>query len=278
MAGVRYVDIRLGKVVDPTGVTPYDLYCVHGSVNLLQTFRLNVLPACYTFPTDNPLETIVMSVKTDDTDVGSVSNLIGQVSSERPDLWYAGGGFPTLGEARGKIVVLNRWGGSFGTQGPIPDNPTGTYVRDPSYPAGTRLYVQDNYSFSQPVFRSALDAKWHAVDTAVTVATATPLAEPTWVLSYTSAAQNSLDQILAGFNPNSFAHGSAVFAPGVPGINDRLADRLDGSWACRSPSPRTRRSGSGRARSPRGRRPGPGGWCCGPSGRGRRRATPIGSG
>lgn len=106
--GVRFLDMRcnisLGK-----------FEIVHGVVYQGQTFD-EVLDICYDFLEANPTETIVMSVK-HGVDIGSearFTKVLKKYILKNEKMWYTEDAIPTLGEARGKIVLFNRFDGESG--------------------------------------------------------------------------------------------------------------------------------------------------------------------
>lgn len=110
-AGYRYLDIRLG---DGEG-----LPLMHGFVNCTvsgwpwagKLYLESVLKDCYAFLDENPTETILFCVKHEHGDA-DLAEFIGELASyvgQKQDKWYAGDSIPTVGEARGKIVLLKRF-------------------------------------------------------------------------------------------------------------------------------------------------------------------------
>ncbi len=100
--GVRFIDIR-GTVVGSK------IYCVHGPIYQAQNFN-EVLDTCYEFLSNNPSETIIMSLKEDIT-VGkkSFTDIAKKYIDENKEFWFMDNRIPTLGEVRGKIVLVNRF-------------------------------------------------------------------------------------------------------------------------------------------------------------------------
>ena len=126
--GVRFLDIR-ARVIK-------NVLAIHHSSFFLNMFLGDVLNACREFLNNNPSETIFMSVKKDHDDEDSTLSFEEAFlnryynSSEYKDLWYhttIGQKFPTMGEVRGKIVLMSRSGldSSLGIDFHIGDNETG---------------------------------------------------------------------------------------------------------------------------------------------------------
>ncbi len=104
-AGVRFLDIRCRHIGNAFAIH-------HGSIYQNMNFN-DVLLACTGFLTSHPGETIVMSVKeeydaTDNTRTfeQTFDSYVQQYSS----FWSLGATIPTLGQVRGKIVLLRRFG------------------------------------------------------------------------------------------------------------------------------------------------------------------------
>lgn len=108
--GIRLLDIRLSKKGD-------EFYLVHAIADCYsdqaKTKRLTfdeVLTCCKKFLADNPQETIILSIK---QDRGIINRwffppfydkyIKGDESS-----WYLGNSVPTLGQSRGKLVLMRR--------------------------------------------------------------------------------------------------------------------------------------------------------------------------
>jgi 1-phosphatidylinositol phosphodiesterase len=105
--GVRFLDIRVAK--NPDGSW---MLC-HGPVPLAGTFDL-VAAALHAFLAANPTETVVVSIKEDNTHFhSSRTNLeiFNDYRGRYPHLrWFTDNRIPRLGEVRGKAVFLRRFG------------------------------------------------------------------------------------------------------------------------------------------------------------------------
>lgn len=109
LEGVRYFDIRLGKGENP-GID-------HGACYLLKKDGIfmhlsDVIGYFNTFLSENPTEALIMLVSrgNDEATDESLTTALGKVFDENPDLFYTSSRIPTLGEVRGKIVLLRRFG------------------------------------------------------------------------------------------------------------------------------------------------------------------------
>ena len=112
LEGIRYFDIRLGKNNDK-GDPGID----HGICYLLKKdggfiHLSDVIGYFNTFLSENPTEALIMLVSrgNDEATNESLTTALGKVFDENPDLFYTSSRIPTLGEVRGKIVLLRRFG------------------------------------------------------------------------------------------------------------------------------------------------------------------------
>jgi 1-phosphatidylinositol phosphodiesterase len=104
-AGVRFLDIRCRHVNDAFVIH-------HGSVYENMNFD-DVLNATIGFLNSNPTECVIMCVKEEYTPSGDTRSFEATFDSyvaKNPGKWYLGSEIPTLGQARGKIVLLRRFG------------------------------------------------------------------------------------------------------------------------------------------------------------------------
>ena len=111
--GVRLLDIRMELKNDT-------LVLVHAIIDCRKkrflfseklTFA-DVFTVCRDFLKENPSETILVSIKEDDGHNGDVfyEKFYKQFVAQNKDAWFLANRFPTLGECRGKIVLLRRCG------------------------------------------------------------------------------------------------------------------------------------------------------------------------
>lgn len=112
LEGIRYFDIRLGKN-DENGDPGID----HGACYLLKKdgnfmHLSDVIGYFNTFLSENPTEALIMLVSRGNGEATdeSLTTALGKVFDENPDLFYTSSRIPTLGEVRGKIVLLRRFG------------------------------------------------------------------------------------------------------------------------------------------------------------------------
>ena len=112
LEGIRYFDIRLGKD-DNNGDPGID----HGRCYLLKKdggymHLSDVIGYFKTFLSEKPSEALIMLVSrgNDEATDESVTTAFAKVMGKDPDLFYTSSRVPTLGEVRGKIVLLRRFG------------------------------------------------------------------------------------------------------------------------------------------------------------------------
>ncbi|MGN0468434.1 MAG: phosphatidylinositol-specific phospholipase C domain-containing protein [Acutalibacteraceae bacterium] len=109
-AGVRFLDIRLKKQGN-------NYYSVHSVAYNNKSYGIgaqklkadDIIAYCEEFLAGNPNETILMSVKEEESDAGTefYTGFYNKYIKDN-NLWFAEDRVPTLGEARGKIVLLRR--------------------------------------------------------------------------------------------------------------------------------------------------------------------------
>lgn len=108
LEGIRYFDIRLGKGNDP-GICHGDFYLFKKDGYYLHLS--DVIGYFKTFLSENPREALIMlaSRGNDEATDDSVTTAFAKVMDDNPDLFYTSSHVPTLGEVRGKIVLLRRF-------------------------------------------------------------------------------------------------------------------------------------------------------------------------
>lgn len=152
-AGVRYLDLRCRHTGDSFALH-------HGMVDQRQTFD-SAIAGVAAFLKKNPSECVLVSVKEEHTPTGNTrtfEDTFAATVAKTPGLWWPGTAIPTLGEVRGKLVLVRR----FPAAKPLgidasrwPDNT--------AFQTAT-LAVQDAYQVSAP------DTKWQKIETALTAA------------------------------------------------------------------------------------------------------------
>ena len=162
-AGFRYLDIRLGdgeRLPLMHGFT----HCTEGGLPWSKSLLFDsVLNDCTEFLKAHPSETVVLCVKHEHGDASDAefADAVAKYVEAAPEIWYAGEGMPTVGEARGRIVLLKR----FNDEGRLPGlsfnwSDQGGFD-DPSKNAEANdnpdltLFVQDRYEYES-------EEKWDA--------------------------------------------------------------------------------------------------------------------
>ena len=160
-AGYRYLDIRLG-VDEHNGIFKL-MYgftnCKTGPMPWNDALYLDwVLEDCYEFLAKHPGETVIFAVKQEHGDaiVAEFQQMLDAYIRENPEYWLLTDAIPTLGEARGKLVLMRRYAdeAGLGEQAGIPliwpDQPgsentslSTAMTENGSY----RLWVQDRYEY-----------------------------------------------------------------------------------------------------------------------------------
>lgn len=108
LEGIRYFDIRLGKGDDP-GIDHGIFYLLKKDAYFMHLS--DVVGYFKTFLNENPSEALIMLVSrgNDEATDESVTTAFAKVLGDNPDLFYTASRVPTLGEVRGKIVLLRRF-------------------------------------------------------------------------------------------------------------------------------------------------------------------------
>ena len=196
--GVRYLDIRLRQIDNA-------LVVHHGVVYQNLNFD-DVLRQVTSFLQANPSEAVAMEVSSEHTPENNTESyeqtFLRYVNNPSyAAFWWRQDHVPTLGEVRGKIVLLRRFSGS--AAGGInitgwQDNTQFTLTDA----RGGRIVVQDNYKVS---FGSN-DTKWRQVTGLLDQAVADTGA--TWYLNFTSGVWSFLG------------------IPNIPGVSNDVNNRL----------------------------------------------------
>jgi 1-phosphatidylinositol phosphodiesterase len=138
-AGVRFLDVRCRHIDNSFAIH-------HGSIYQNLNFN-DVLAACKTFLTSHPKEVIVMSVK-EEYDASNTTRTFEQTFDtyvqQYASYWYTGATVPTLGQVRGKIVLLRRFGATATPKG-IDATSWGDNTTFSINNSNASLRVQDQY-------------------------------------------------------------------------------------------------------------------------------------
>jgi 1-phosphatidylinositol phosphodiesterase len=199
-AGIRYFDVRCRNFDD-------QFLIYHGSIDQDQTFD-DVLAAMYAFLDAHPHEALIVSVKEELAAQGGTltfEQLFDQYVARDPARWYLDDSIPTLGAARGKLVLLRRFDatatlGIAAAPGVWTDNATFEIAGPPV------LHVEDNYIVTDDAL------KWTAITSLF--GEATSLNDPgALYLAYTSGYQ-----MISGL-------------PNIPSVSDTIDAILDTYFA-----------------------------------------------
>lgn len=192
-AGVRFLDVRCRR-------SGNSFVLHHGSVYQHANFD-DVLNMCGTFLRQNPSETIIMSLKEEYNAENSNRNFDdiffnNYVARDR-NLWYLGDRIPTMGEARGKIVLVRRFGGTIfgGINATRWQDNAGFTINN-----NANLYVQDFYKVSDN------SHKWNEIYNTMNTAYSRNY-DNTLYLNFTSGYKSNLGvpnitSVSNGINPN----------------------------------------------------------------------------
>ena len=158
-AGYRYLDIRLAVDGESMRLMHGFTGCRTGVLPWTEKLSLeNVLEQCYVFLAEHPTETVVFAVKQEhgDESVAEFEVTLNRILQREPEFWLLCDTVPTLGEARGKLVLLRRYAdeAGLGETAGIPlvwANQNGhddTSLNTVKEEQGTyTLWVQDRYEY-----------------------------------------------------------------------------------------------------------------------------------
>lgn len=137
--GIRFLDIRCRHIGNTFAMH-------HGLFYLKKNFE-DILGDCEAFLRENPSEFVLLSVKEEHTPQGntrSFEETLKDYIAKQPDLFYTQRQFPSVAQARGKIVLFSRYG----------ENTIGLdatrWADINSADAQTEIIVQDNYMLPFP--------------------------------------------------------------------------------------------------------------------------------
>ncbi|MBO6061304.1 MAG: hypothetical protein J6P98_04225 [Clostridia bacterium] len=158
VAGFRYLDIRVGFDEKGAKLQHGFCSCTVGSWPWSDPLYLDsVIDDCIDFLKDYPSEFILFAVKHehgDETDE-EVSAAMEAFIAENPEMWLLPDSIPTVGEARGKLVLLRRYGEAAPSEMPglplIWANQSGyddySLITADELNGSYTLHVQDRYEY-----------------------------------------------------------------------------------------------------------------------------------
>lgn len=224
LEGIRYFDIRLGKGDNP-GICHGDFYLFKKDGDYLHLS--DVIGYFKTFLSENPREALIMlaSRGNDEATDDSVTTAFAKVMGDNPDLFYTSSHVPTLGEVRGKIVLLRRFrldgnsvsGHTWGLDLTEWDDKikahSGKSMCLVKYeqgfeaagntgdkePYSTAVYAQDHYNCTgsskidwvDMALKAASEFERSTVDITAADGTTVQATERCWFINYTSCTQNN---------------------------------------------------------------------------------------
>ncbi|MBR5968383.1 MAG: phosphatidylinositol-specific phospholipase C domain-containing protein [Lachnospiraceae bacterium] len=110
--GFRYLDIRLEAGDDGLRLVHGFAACRNGLMPWSGNLMLSsVLEECYAFLDEHPTEFIVFAIKQDhgDESISDFQTLVKTYIDKDPKYWLLTDNIPTVGQARGKIVLMRRY-------------------------------------------------------------------------------------------------------------------------------------------------------------------------
>lgn len=182
--GIRFLDVRCRHIEDR--------FAIHHEAKFEDIMFGDVLNDCKAFLAKYPRECVIMSVKKeydDAKDTRSFEETFKWYVQNYPGLFYLTDHVPTLGEARGKVVVLRRFGGGseLGIWAmPWKDDTTFTV---PASGNACAIVVQDKYGLGTSL---NVKAKWREASPALD-ATRDPANYGSLYINFISAAGSSVD-------------------------------------------------------------------------------------
>lgn len=228
LEGIRYFDIRLGgnNEHDDPGIVHGRGYLFKKDGHYMQLS--DVIGYFKTFLNEHSSEALIMLVSRGNNEATdeSATTAFAKVLDDNPNLFYTSSHVPTLGEARGKIVLLRRFGlaGSSAngrTWGldltewdkkiaAHSDSSSMCLVQDvrgfettgnagDKEPYCTKVYAQDHYSCTgsskiawvDSALKAASELKRNTVDITAADGTTMQATERCWSINYTSCTQNN---------------------------------------------------------------------------------------
>lgn len=231
-AGIRFLDLR-AKLID--GV----LRMYHGPYPLGLTLE-SVLGELYTFLDAHRHEVILASMKDEGSSGAAFASAVSELIADNPQWWYAATDSPTLLYARGKIVLLKRYGGAadrgLDVSAGWVDNSPQFCITTPGS-RGVTLNIQDFYSLEISPFadyEDRVNAKMTAVVAQLSAADLGNRSE--WYLNFTSGKSTQVPVGLV--SPFDLACGDtegdllADWWRFIPGVNARLRAALSRPANC----------------------------------------------
>ena len=167
--GFRYLDIRLAVNGDGLGLNHGFCECRTGAAPWSDRLMLeDVLEDCYAFLSAHPTETVIFAVKQEhgDESVAEFQRVLDRYIQEDAGRWYLDSELPSLGEARGRLVLLRRYDDEAGLCNNAGialtwpnqngyDDPARAFSSESCSVGSLTLAVQDRYEYDE-------EEKWAA--------------------------------------------------------------------------------------------------------------------
>ena len=167
--GFRYLDIRLAVSGDGLGLNHGFCECRTGAAPWSGRLMLeDVLEDCYAFLSAHPTETVIFAVKQEhgDESVAEFQRVLDRYIQADIERWYLDSELPSLGEARGRLILLRRYDdeAELGTNAGIAliwpnqdgyDDPGKAFSDQDCSVGSLTLAVQDRYEYDE-------EEKWAA--------------------------------------------------------------------------------------------------------------------
>ena len=167
--GFRYLDIRLAISGDRLDLNHGFCECRTGGTPWSDRLMLeDVLEDCYAFLSAHPTETVIFAVKQEHggESVAEFQRVLDRYIQENAERWYLDSELPSLGEARGRLVLLRRYddeaglGKNAGIALTWPnqngyDDPARAFSSESCSVGSLTLAVQDRYEYDE-------EEKWAA--------------------------------------------------------------------------------------------------------------------
>ena len=183
--GFRYLDIRLAVSGDGLGLNHGFCECRTGAAPgsgrlMLEDVLEDVLEDCYAFLSAHPTETVIFAVKQEygDESVAEFQRVLDRYIQADIERWYLDSELPSLGEARGRLVLLRRYDdeAEFGKNAGIAliwpnqsgyDDPAKAFSDQGCFVGSLTLTVQDRYEYDEEEKWAAFCAEADDPDAAV---------------------------------------------------------------------------------------------------------------
>lgn len=205
--GARSFDIRCDAGGE--GTTADEVRIVHGGsgnkCNNRDGSALtlgDIFTASKRFLDQYPSETIILTIKPDAGSTKGLEDAVETFVKENKDHVYCGGGIPSMGEARGKIVILRRFPRTDATSDQQLENGMGLDLSNwddfnyRDYHAFAKIYDQDDTQvYVQDAYDVSGDDKRGYIEDAMKQTTSREVNGRGWVFNYTSCANGSLNPL-----------------------------------------------------------------------------------